>query len=115
MIAKRSPITTHVLDTGAGKAAAGVGVVLERHEKTEWKAIGSGQTNADGRLENLVQASVSNGTYRLIFDTKNYFSKLGTKTFYPSVTVEFEITDASSHHHVPLLLSAFGYTTYRGT
>ncbi|MGZ3688048.1 MAG: hydroxyisourate hydrolase [Bdellovibrionota bacterium] len=111
----RSPITTHVLDTSRGKAAAGVPVLLEKQEGSTWRTIRSAATNADGRVEDLLPAGsrVDAGTYRLSFDTKSYFAAV--KSFYPSVTVIFEINQPLEHYHVPLLLSPFGFSTYRGT
>ena len=78
--------------------------------------IANGITNADGRITDLLSKEIilELGIYRMIFDTASYFKKQNVKTFYPSVTIEFEITDAS-HYHVPLLLNPFGYSTYRGS
>ena len=111
-----SPITTHVLDTAKGKPAHGVPVVLELKTGPGWKELGRGTTDGDGRLKNLLPegTALSNGTYRLIFDTGAYHKGAGTQTFYPEVAVCFEVRD-SKHHHVPLLLSPFGYSTYRGS
>ena len=111
-----SPITTHVLDTTCGKPAQGVPVVLERLIGSAWKELSKKTTNADGRVADLLAegAKLDAGTYRLTFDTGAYFKGLKTKSFYPSVAVVFEIED-SSHYHVPLLLSPFGYSTYRGS
>ncbi|MEK7356581.1 MAG: hydroxyisourate hydrolase [Bdellovibrionota bacterium] len=113
----RSPITTHVLDIQVGRAAAGVPVSLDLQSDRGWTTLATGVTNADGRIEDLLKpgSRAENGIYRLSFETQKYFSKLGLRSFYPEVSVVFEITDATAHHHVPLLLSAFGYSTYRGT
>jgi 5-hydroxyisourate hydrolase len=112
-----SAITTHILDTSLGRPAAGVPVVL--HTKTsagEWKELGRGSTDNDGRLRTLMAGTaLVEGTYRLTFDTASYFANRGIATFYPNVTVEFQVGDATSHYHVPLLLSPFGYSTYRGS
>jgi 5-hydroxyisourate hydrolase len=111
-----SPITTHVLDTRLGQPAAGVAIVLERFDAGAWKPIGMGATNADGRLPDLLPASgLATGRYRLAFDTGAYFQKQSVEHFYPSVTIDFEIADPTQHYHVPLLLSPFGYSTYRGS
>jgi 5-hydroxyisourate hydrolase len=119
MSAQRSPITTHVLDISRGKAAASVKVALEqRISDTEWKLIKRSATNSDGRVEDLlpIGAQVDAGVYRLGFETAEYFRAQGaTPTFYPSVSILFEIKNPKEHHHVPLLLSPFGYSTYRGT
>ncbi len=111
-----SQLTTHILDTSIGKPAQNVSIVLEQQTAGGWKKIANGLTNNDGRIPNLLAADkiLDKGIYRLIFDTKSYFEKQGLKSFYPSVTVEFEITDGS-HYHVPLLLNPFGYSTYRGS
>ncbi len=111
-------ITTHVLDTSLGRPAAGVPVILERTEgATGWTSLGHGETDADGRLRTLlsVDASMTPGRYRLVFDTRKYFESRSVRSFYPSVIVMFEVTTADDHCHVPLLISPFGYTTYRGS
>ncbi|MDQ3264227.1 MAG: hydroxyisourate hydrolase [Myxococcota bacterium] len=112
-----SQITTHVLDTSLGRPAAGVGIVLERHETDGWRKLGAGVTDTDGRLRTLLSEGhlLQTGTYRLTFDTRSYFSVSARSTFFPSVTLTFEVTRPSEHHHVPLLLSPFGYSTYRGS
>jgi 5-hydroxyisourate hydrolase len=111
-----SGITTHVLDTSRGRPAAGVPVTLEVEAAGSWTLVGKGTTNADGRVADLVAgASISAGTYRLIFDTAAYFTAQNVNSFYPQVTVTFKIEDASQHYHVPLLLNPFGYSTYRGS
>ena len=113
-----SPITTHVLDLAAGKPAAGVAVALAVLDPDgRYRDLASGATDADGRLHDLLDpaAPLQAGTYRLRFSTGAYFATLGVPAFYPSVAVEFTITDPAAHHHVPLLLSPFGYSTYRGS
>lgn len=112
-----SSITTHVLDTAAGRPAAGVPVRLERWVGAAWSSLGQGITDADGRLRDLLPAGqrVEAGRYRLTFDTGAYFRASGEPGFYPEVPVVFEIRDATQHHHVPLLLSRYGYSTYRGS
>jgi 5-hydroxyisourate hydrolase len=112
-----SAITTHVLDTARGIPAAGLGVVLERQHQAEWQLIGRGETDADGRQRTLMPeaGSAPPGIYRLRFDTRGYFEAQSVPTFYPQVTVTFEVPDGEAHHHVPLLLSPYGYTTYRGS
>ena len=112
-----SQITTHVLDTSKGKPAQGVHIVLEKSNADgSWATLGKGETNADGRLPDLLTSEVKlvPGIYRLIFDTTSYFKAQGVKAFYPSVTIAFETTD-QSHYHVPLLLNPYGYSTYRGS
>ncbi len=110
-------ITTHVLDTSAGRPATGVLVVLEMRRGDAWEPVGQGRTDDDGRLRDLLPdgRGAEPATYRLRFDTAAYFAARGVEGFYPEVTIEFRVTDASEHHHVPLLLSPFGYSTYRGS
>jgi 5-hydroxyisourate hydrolase len=110
-------ISTHVLDTSKGAPAAGIAVVLEHRAAADsWQAIGHGTTDPDGRLRDLVQntAALQPGVYRLIFDTRTYFRGQGISSFHPSVIIVFETT-GDEHYHVPVLLSPFGYTTYRGS
>lgn len=112
-----SGITTHVLDTASGRPAAGVPVTLELEGADGWTKIGEGVTNPDGRIANLTPTEISldTGTYRLTFDTGQYFATQNVDAFYPEVTVVFRISDSAQHYHVPLLLSLFGYSTYRGS
>ncbi len=116
----RSPITTHILDTSRGKPAANLAIHLEiRISETEWKSLKHSKTNAEGRAEDLLspEMSAQPGIYRLTFDTASYYQLHGVPSFYPSVTVIFKIIETSKpneHYHVPLLLSPYGYSTYRG-
>ncbi len=106
-------ISTHVLDTAAGRPAAQVPVALERCDDAgAWHRVGAGQTDADGRLKTLVPPDpAAHGRYRLRFDVAAY---LGPAAFFPEVVITFIVSD-DRHHHVPLLLSPFGYSTYRGS
>ena len=110
-------ISTHVLDTRLGRPAAGVRVHLEERERDEWRVVGSGETNGDGRVPNMVPGGVAiaPGEYRLTFDTGRYFAASSTATLYPAVSIVFEAAPGTAHYHLPLLLSPFGYTTYRGS
>ena len=113
-----SAITTHVLDTSRGCPAAGVRVTLEQIDAREqWQAVGDGITDRDGRLRTLLaeEHEPVPGVYRLTFDTGAYFDALGIRTFFPLVAVTFEVFEGQAHHHVPLLVSPFGYSTYRGS
>jgi 5-hydroxyisourate hydrolase len=111
-----SPITTHVLDTRLGAPAAGVAVILERLDAGLWQPLGMGATNEDGRLTTLLDSGdLAPGRHRLTFDTGAYFAQQQVEHFYPSVTVDFDVADPTQHYHVPLLLSPFGYSTYRGS
>jgi 5-hydroxyisourate hydrolase len=112
-----SGITTHVLDVSRGRPASGVPVTLEVEAAGGWKLLGKGTTNTDGRISDLLASdtAINAGVYRLIFDTARYFADHDTENFYPQVTVVFKIENSSQHYHVPLLLSPFGYSTYRGS
>lgn len=107
-------ITTHVLDSVAGRPAAGIDVVLERMD-SDWSPVASGTTNDDGRIGDLGPETLPSGTYRITFDTGGYFAKTNTPTFYPQVTITFEIDENEKHYHVPILLSPFAFSTYRGS
>ncbi|HEV8268843.1 MAG TPA: hydroxyisourate hydrolase [Thermoanaerobaculia bacterium] len=110
-------ITTHVLDLSRGRPASGVPVVLSKRDGAAWKELGRGTTDLDGRVKALLPEGtpIVEGTYLLAFDTHTYFRVQGVIGFYPEVTVVFEVMDARGHYHVPLLLSSFGYSTYRGS
>ena len=113
-----SPITTHILDLSTGRPARGVAVVLSfRIDDIRWDEMARGATDPDGRIEDLMPegTTLAVGTYRLRFGTLDYFLAMGMKAFHPSVVVEFLVDDPSGHFHVPLLLSPFGYSTYRGS
>jgi 5-hydroxyisourate hydrolase len=106
-------LSTHVLDASRGMPAEGVAVSLERRSGEQWQPVVDGHTDADGRLGDL--AAAAEGIHRLRFDTGGYFAARGVSTFYPEVTVCFQVVDASAHYHVPLLLSPYAYSTYRGS
>lgn len=113
-----SPITTHVLDTARGRPAAGIRVSLERRGAGDgWASLAAGVTNVDGRIMDLLPDAplLDPGTYRLTFETGAYFAAQGVAGFYPVVPVVFELRAAGDHTHVPLLLSPYGYSTYRGS
>jgi 5-hydroxyisourate hydrolase len=109
-------ITTHVLDTAAGRPGAGIAIELERDADGAWQPIGAGATDADGRLRTLTPPGpVEPGRYRLRFATGAYFAARGELGFFPIVEIQFTVVDGAQHYHVPLLLSPFGYSTYRGS
>ena len=110
-------ISTHVLDTSRGRPAAGVPVVLEAVDSGgSSREIGRHLTDVDGRVRELASAgALGAGIYRLTFDTGSYYRTIGTESFYPTVSVVFVILDSEQHYHVPLLLSPYGYSTYRGS
>jgi 5-hydroxyisourate hydrolase len=120
-----STISTHILDTSLGKPAGGVRVALERVHAAENTARGmamsmpsgvaTASTDANGRIAAMSDSPIEPGTYHLRFDTAEYFSRTGCPVFYPEVVVTFRIDAADEHFHIPLLLSPFGYSTYRGS
>lgn len=112
-----STISTHVLDTAQGRPATGVRVTLEAATTDGWHPLGATSTDDDGRAPDLLpdDQAVQPGVHRLTFDTGTWFAEQGVTSFYPKVTVTFEIADAGDHYHVPLLLSPYGYSTYRGS
>jgi 5-hydroxyisourate hydrolase len=112
-----SGITTHVLDTARGKPASGVAVVLEIRDGEGWRELGRAATDADGRARHLLPegAALVPGTYRITFATGDYFRGQGIEGFYPEAAIAFDVRDAAEHYHVPLLLSPYGYSTYRGS
>jgi 5-hydroxyisourate hydrolase len=103
-------ISTHVLNTATGRPAAGIAVTLE-YDRGGFDVVCMGKTNEDGRLR-LVEAQPEPGTYRITFETGAYFRG---ETFFPVAAITFEVRDASQHYHVPLLVSPYGYSTYRGS
>lgn len=113
-----SAITTHILDTSTGRPAAGIAVTLEiQLGGDDWKLLGRSISGSDGRAGELLpeRSAFQLGVYRLTFETAGYFRAQGRESFYPHVRVVFAADDASRHYHVPLLVSPYGYTTYRGS
>ena len=111
-----SHVTTHVLDTAKGKPAEGVKIILYQQHRNDWVPIANGITNKDGRIADLLKEDqrLPAGIYKMDFFTKEYFDKSGQKSFHPVIPILFEII-SEEHYHIPLLLSPFGYTTYRGS
>lgn len=111
------PISTHVLDTSRGHPAADVGVSLARLESNKWVPLGSGSTDADGRSGDLLPAGIdiTPGVYRIRFDIESYFERIAVESLYPFVEIAFRATANQHHYHIPLLLAAYGYSTYRGS
>jgi 5-hydroxyisourate hydrolase len=112
-----SDITTHVLDISIGLPAAGVPVILEI-EKTGggWTELSRGATDGDGRLRHLLApGTLVDGTFRLTFETQHYFHSRKIEGLYPQVSIVFQVRDAKQNYHIPLLLSPYGYSTYRGS
>ncbi|KAG7332943.1 hypothetical protein KOW79_003078 [Hemibagrus wyckioides] len=113
-----SPLTTHVLNTGLGVPAAGMSITLYYLDLTTsaWNHLTAGTTNTDGRCPGLItRETFLPGTYKMCFETGQYWEGLGETCFYPYVEIVFTITDASQKFHIPLLLSRFSYSTYRGS
>lgn len=112
----RSPITTHVLDVSLGRPAQGIEVRLARASDGGFTEIARGETDADGRATQLLPpGSLEKGTYRISFAVGPYFAASSRPSFYPHVDIVFAIEATGEHYHVPLLLSPFGYSTYRGS
>lgn len=110
--APTSTVTTHVLDAASGLPASGVHVVLS---DAEGRVLGEGRTNADGRITDLGPTDLPPGVHRLRFDVAAHFATTGMASFYPEVTIAFTLEPGRRHVHVPLLLSPFAYSTYRGS
>jgi 5-hydroxyisourate hydrolase len=109
-------ITTHVLDLAVGKPGRGIAIELERADHNMWNLVGGGVTDDDGRLRTLTpQGPVPEGIYRIRFQTGPYFAARQLDVFFPVVEIQFTVVDGSQHYHVPLLLSPFGFSTYRGS
>ena len=120
-------ISTHVLDTSIGKPAASITVQLQRQSGAAWADVSTAVTDKDGRVAGLLPPAGQAGAgglptqapaevgYRLTFDVGEYFSARGVESFYSKVSIDFVVRDAAAHYHVPLLLSPYGYSTYRGS
>jgi 5-hydroxyisourate hydrolase len=113
----RSPITSHVLDLAAGRPAEDVELVLFRRDGEGWVELGRERTNSDGRALQLLPDGdrLEAGEYRLRFELSAYFIACQVEAFYPRADIDFLVRDTDQHYHVPLLLSPFGYSTYRGS
>jgi 5-hydroxyisourate hydrolase len=109
-------ISTHVLDATTGRPAAGLELVLSRQEGSRWHELARRRTGVDGRVADLAPGAAA-GVHRIVFATEAYLKAQSptAETFYPEIVVIFRITDPAGHHHVPLLLSPYAYSTYRGS
>jgi 5-hydroxyisourate hydrolase len=110
-----STVTTHVLDTSRGQPAAGVPVRLEHLIGGDPSLVAEASTDDDGRVRELGPDGLLPGTYRVVFEVAAYFARSGQRTFYPEVAVSFLVDSADGHYHVPLVLSPYAYSTYRGS
>ncbi len=111
----RSRVTTHVLDAVSGRPAQAVAVTLEHQAVEGWQPVASGHTDDDGRIADFGPKDLNPGIYRVTFATGEYFARQGSSAFYPEVMILFTLDDADAHYHVPLLLSPYAYSTYRGS
>ena len=110
-----STVTTHVLDTSQGQPAAGVPVRLEYLTGGEPSLVAEASTDGDGRVRELGPDGLPPGIYRVVFEVAEYFARSGQRAFYPEIAISFLVDSADGHYHVPLVLSPFAYSTYRGT
>src|SRR6185312_551712 len=109
-------LSTHILDTALGRPAAGVSLTLAKQNGDNWSDIGSGTTDADGRCKTLLgESALEAATYRIRFATAEYFAAQNLAGLYPYVDIAFTVADPGQHYHIPLLLTANGYSTYRGS
>ena len=108
-------VSVHILDNSRGRPAAGVAVCLTRCADAVPQPVGEGFTDFDGRLAGLAPGPLTPGTHRLVFDTGAYFERLGIAALHPRVVVEFDAAEGSERYHIPLLITPFSYTTYRGS
>lgn len=112
---KKSKITSHILDVELGRPASNVEITLEKIEGKNIHFVATGITDSDGRVMDWLPDNLTAGNYRISFGVKKYFETQNRKCFYPQVAIDFMIENISEHFHVPLLLTAHGYTTYRGS
>ena len=111
----RSRVTTHVLDATAGRPADGIPARLEALRGDAWQVLAEGRTDDDGRIGSLGPVELEPGSYRIWFGVADYFAAAGLASFYPEVMITFRVDDPTQHYHVPLLLSPYAYSTYRGS
>jgi len=109
-------ISTHILNTAIGRPATGVTVTIERETSDTWSELTGGITDEDGRIAPFVtDDELAEGIYRITFATGAYFAELGQEAFHPEVTIDFQVRDTDQHYHVPLLITPWSYSTYRGS
>ena len=111
-----NPLSVHILDLQSGQPTAGVAVTLEQRDGPAWRTLGSAVTDAQGRVRALYPAdkTFTAGAYRIVFKTGEHYARLRQPTFFEQIPIEFKVGDTAQHYHIPLLLSPYGYSTYRG-
>jgi 5-hydroxyisourate hydrolase len=112
-----NPLSVHVLNLVSGTPSPGIEVTLERHQGADWQPLAQGTTNEQGRISELFPAgsTLTAGQYRVVFKTGDYYKRLHQDTFFPEVPVIFDVKQTDQHYHIPLLLSPYGFSTYRGS
>ncbi len=112
-----NPLSVHVLNLQTGVPSAGVEVTLEQHVGKDWQVLAHGTTNEQGRIAELFPADHAfvAGEYRVVFQTGDYYKRTGQETFFPQIPVIFQVKQTDQHYHIPLLLSPYGFSTYRGS
>lgn len=115
-LAATNPLSVHILDLQTGQPVSGVTVTLEQSKGNVWQKLNSAVTNEQGRIVALFPAeqSISAGDYRVVFKTGQHYANLKQETFFPEIPVQFHVDKVNEHYHIPLLLSPFGFSTYRG-
>ena len=111
-----NPLSVHILDLQSGQPTAGVAVTLEQRDGRDWRALANAVTDAQGRVRALYPAGkpLAAGAYRIVFKTGEHYARLRQPTFFDQIPVEFKVDNTAQHYHIPLLLSPYGYSTYRG-
>lgn len=112
----KNPLSVHVLNLQSGTPTPGIEVELDQKQNNDWIKLGSGVTDQNGRINSLFpqDKSLKSGIYRVIFKTGDYYKQINQKTLFPEIPVEFAMESQNGHYHIPLLLSPYGYSTYRG-
>jgi 5-hydroxyisourate hydrolase len=114
--AAANPLSVHVLDLQTGQPTAGIAVTLEQRAGDQWRELAAGVTDAQGRIPALFpeDKTMVAGEYRIVFKTGEHYARQKQATFFARIPVEFTVDKPTQHYHIPLLLSPFGYSTYRG-